>query len=63
MGVLAKKAETFLTEKVGSDGRTGSTYGEKVPRHDSVLPPQNSSRERSRRQVRRSSRPRLTRRG
>ena len=36
MGVLAKKAETFLTEKVGSDGRTGS-YGEKVPRHEYVV--------------------------
>lgn len=37
MGVLAKKAETFLTEKVGSDGRTGSSYGEKVPRHEYVV--------------------------
>jgi hypothetical protein len=37
MGVLAKKAETFLTEKVGSDGGTGSSYGEKVPRHEYVV--------------------------
>ena len=36
-GYLAKKAETFLTEKVGSDGRTGSSYGEKVPRHEYVV--------------------------
>lgn len=37
MGVLAKKAETFLTEKVGSDGRTGSSYGEKMSRHEYVV--------------------------
>lgn len=37
MGVLAKKAETFLTEKVGSDGGTGSSYGEKMPRHEYVV--------------------------
>lgn len=36
-GVLANKAETFLNEKVGSDGRTGSSYGEKVPRHEYVV--------------------------
>ena len=35
--VLAKKAETFLTEKVGGDGRTGNSYGEKVPRHEYVV--------------------------
>lgn len=37
VGVLANKAETFLNEKVGSDGRTGSGYGEKVPRHEYVV--------------------------
>ena len=36
-GVLANKAETFLNEKVGSDGRTGTTYGEKMPRHEYVV--------------------------
>lgn len=36
-GVLANKAETFLNEKVGSDGRTGATYGDKVPRHEYVV--------------------------
>ena len=37
MGVLAKKAETFLTEKVGSDGGTSSSYGEKMSRHEYVV--------------------------
>ena len=37
VGVLANKAETFLNEKVGSDGRTGTTYGEKMPRHEYVV--------------------------
>ena len=37
IGVLAKKAETFLTEKVGSDGRMGSSYGEKMSRHEYVV--------------------------
>ena len=36
-GVLANKAETFLNEKVGSDGRTGTTHGEKMPRHEYVV--------------------------
>lgn len=36
-GYLAKKAETYLTEKVGSDGRAGSSYGEKRPRAEYIV--------------------------
>lgn len=35
--ILAKKAKTFLEEKVDSSGRTGNTYGAKQPRAEYLL--------------------------